>query len=542
VVSLNQNQIRRINQMVDLIIENARIADGSSRPVFWGNVTVLNGRIIEVGQIIDNQASKRLDAEGQVLAPGFIDIHSHSDTTLLVNPQAESKICQGVTTEIIGNCGNSLAPIAASGVYTMEKHLAGYEVPLTWRRASEYLDTLASRKPALNVGMLAGHGIIRRSVLGGDNRQPDTEELGKMAELLEGALEDGAFGLSTGLIYPPGFYAETDELIALAKRLRPYGGFYASHVRGEGSTLVEGVREAIQIGRASHVPVHISHHKAVGRQNWGKVKVTLALIDAARSEGLDVTADMYPYDATNTVLQTFLPRWVHEGGLDRLLERISNQEQRQQILPSLGGPPERPTAWENVVIAKVGLGTDMAWDGKSLASIAEEMGCSVPETVLEIIRKSRGTASVIIFSMCEEDICQVIQHPTVMIGSDGSALTFDGKLATGKPHPRNYGTFPRVISEYVRGKHTISLENAINKMTWLPAKRLGIFQRGLIAPGFYADLVLFDPDKIKDQATYQFPQQKSAGITTVMVNGESVVENGIITGNRPGMVLRRGRS
>jgi N-acyl-D-amino-acid deacylase len=522
-----------------LCITNAKIVDGSSRLAYRGDVMVSGGKIVEVGKLSTRNARRVIDADGRVLTPGFIDIHSHSDTTILLNPDADSKIRQGVTTEIIGNCGNSLAPLNGESLEFVDTHFAGYGLVREWNTVKGYLDFVEKCKPAVNIAMLAGHGTIRRGVMGTKNREPSLEEMSGMKTLLKEALAEGVFGMSTGLIYPPGFFSNTEELIDLAKVLAEDDALYVSHIRGEGPTLIEAITEVIEIARSSGVSVHISHHKATGRAHWGKVKKTLAMIDEARQQHLDVTGDMYPYEATNTLLQTFLPRAIHEDGVEAMLRRLEEEEVRIGLIERLSRTDPYRINWENIILAHARKGINETFEGKTLAEIASTRNKTPPETVLDLIREEEGTASVVILSLSEDDIEKVMLHPVIMIGSDGSCLSTEGPLSQGKPHPRSFGTFPRVLSEYVRGKKVLTLESAVNKMTFLAAKRVGLTGRGLISPGYSADLVLFDPDRINDRATYQNPKQYPEGIDYVIVNGESVVENRVQNGKRPGKVLRK---
>jgi N-acyl-D-amino-acid deacylase len=526
--------------LLDLIISDAKIYDGSSRPYYYGDVGISGSMIRYVGAASGMKAKRRISAAGRVLAPGFIDMHSHSDTTILVNPSADSKIRQGVTTEIIGNCGNSLAPLAGPALEHLDSHLDGYGLSREWTSVREYLNIVCRSRPAVNIAMVAGHGTIRRAVLGNENKTPTPSQMAGMKKLLIEALQDGAYGMSTGLIYPPGFYADTDELVCLATVLQQYAGLFVSHIRGEGPTLIEAVREIIEIGEKTGASVHISHHKATGQPHWGKVKNTLAMIDDARRRWVDISGDVYPYRATNTLLQTFLPRWVHEGGVKVMLEKLQDNDVRYQLVERLRGADTYQIKWENIMLAHTRKGCNGHLEGKNLAEIANIRQVEAAELVIDLICEEEGTASVIIQSMCEEDIEEVLKHHTMMIGSDGSCLTLDGPLGQGNPHPRNYGTFPRVLAEYSRKRGIISLESAINKMSFMSAKRLGLQDRGLIMPGFKADLVLLDYDHVCDMATYEDPKRYPRGIDTVIVNGTAVIDEGEMTGSRSGTVLRRG--
>ncbi len=525
-----------------MLITNGKVLDGTGNPWFWADIGINNGKIEFIGKAKSFDAKVVIDAEGLIVSPGFIDIHSHSDFTVLVDPRAMSKIMQGVTTEVVGNCGSSAAPMNDFLRDYREKYLKpmlGEELILDWETMDEYFKRLEANGIAVNIASYVGHGTVRACVMGFDDREPTSSELEEMKELVAKAMEDGAVGLSTGLIYTPGCYAKTEEIIELAKVAAEYNGIYASHIRGEGDTLLEAVKEAIRIGREASIPVEISHFKASGKRNWGKVKDAIKMIIEARRKGIDVTADQYPYIASSTGLVALLPKWAREGGAEKIIERLKDQNIRSKIREemietySLRGEDY----WDRVVISQADKHTE--FEGKSISEIAKLLGKSPVNAVLDLLLEEETLVRMVSFGMCEEDVETVMKIPWVMVGSDGRAVSPTGALGKGKPHPRYYGTFPRVLGRYVREKGIISLEMAIRKMTYLPAWRLGFRDRGIIREGAWADIVIFDPDEITDKATFTDPHQFPVGIEYVIVNGEVVVNRGKHTGKLPGRVLRK---
>mgnify|MGYP002153771744 CR=1 FL=1 len=523
--------------LFDTIIRNGRIVNGMGNPWSRSDIGIANGRISKIGYLCSSAAKAEMDAEGLVVSPGFIDMHSHGDLSLLTDPTSKPKVMQGVTTEVIGNCGFSAAPIEEKN-FKLVKDLVmsifpvDLEVPFDWSKMHEYFERLEKNKTAVNVAPLVGHGTLRVNVMGLERGPPTTSELEEMKSLLEEALIDGALGMSSGLIYTPGSYAETDELVELCKVVKRFGRIYASHIRGEDRpTLIEAVKEAVEIGFKSGVSVEISHHKAAGRDNWGSVGRTLVMIEQARREGLDVTCDVYPYTAGSTVLRTFLPVWVLEGGQEKMVERLKNQQSREKIKDELETSSELKTnGSENIMISL--HEKDHTLEGKNLAEIANKRSKSPYDVFLDLLIADPNT-QMISFEMDENDVRTVIKHHASMIGSDG--LGIPGK---GRPHPRLYGTFPRVLSRYAREERLFTVEEAIRKMTSFPAQKLGLTDRGLIAEGMAADMVIFDQENILDMATYEDPHKFSQGIQYVLVNGELTVREGELTGVRAGKVLK----
>jgi N-acyl-D-amino-acid deacylase len=528
--------------MFDLKITGGTVIDGSGTQGGRMDVGVRDETVVGLGDLSREPASRTLNASGRVVAPGFIDMHSHSDWRLWANRRAESKIRQGVTLEVVGNCGFSPAPAS-------DEHLADLRgfalyVPrgmdFRWRSMREYLVALDSEGLALNVIQLVGHGALRVSTMGFSRRAPTGTELAQMQREMADGLDAGAWGVSTGLIYAPGSYASTEEIVAVARAMRRRG-IYASHIRGEGATLLEAVDEAIRIGREAELPVQISHLKAAGRPNWGKVAQALARIDAAVAEGIDVQADVYPYTASSTSLRTLLPDWALEGGIDAMVARLADREVRERIRKELAAPVTGQSlldrvGWEHIMIAYCPRRKDA--EGQRLSEIAAVRGMDPLDAAIELIVDEVGKASMILFQLDEADLARALTHPRVMIGSDGSSLAPYGELGEGKPHPRSYGTFPRVLGEYARERRLFSLPQAVHKMTGLPARRLGLKDRGLIRVGARADLVVFDARRIADVATYTDPHRYPTGIEHVLVNGRWVIRDGEHTGVLPGRVLR----
>lgn len=523
--------------MLDLIIRGARVLDGTGNPWFRADVGIEGGRIARLGDLWGAPARATVDAGGRCLAPGFIDIHTHSDFTLPRFPRGESMLAQGVTTEVTGNCGLTPYPVAPGRLDLLQHYTAfmGSQLTWEWRSTADFLAYLDSLPLAQNVVSQVGHGSVRIAAMGFDQRAPTAAELEQMQRLVAEAMEQGAFGLSSGLIYTPGTYADTEELVVLCRVVARYGGFYSTHLRSEGDGLVPAVAEALAIGQAAGLPVQLSHHKAMGPANWGKVQTTLAMVDAARADGADVTLDQYPYTGSSTSFLAFLPTWALAGGVDALLGRLTDPALRQRIRDETEAT--RPMDWDKVLVAggRGELARSLA--GLSVAAVAARLGCrSGADAGLDLLLAEGGPFPIIRFGMSEADVERVMQHPHVMIASDGYALA---PAEGGRPHPRSYGTFARVLGRYVREEGHLTLEEAIRKMTSLPAQRLGLWDRGLIRPGCAADLVLFRPEAVAERATFQEPHQFATGIDGVWVNGIQVWVEGRDTGAPAGRVLRR---
>lgn len=521
--------------MYDLILKNVRIVDGTSAPWYRASVAIKEGRIAKVGAVEPELAKEVVDGEDLYLAPGFIDIHSHSDDSIITFPLAESRILQGVTTEIGGNCGISVAPVSADE--TKKQQLKDYvgDLDYTWETMGEYLDYIKTAGASTNLGMLVGHGSIRIAAMGFDNRKPTEEEMAEMKAILRQCMKDGAFGMSSGLIYPPGCFADKEELAELCTELVPFGGYYATHMRNENDTIVEALEEALYIGRHSGAPVQISHHKVTRKEGWQlHCKTTIAMIEKARREGMDIQVDQYPYRATSTSLDSNAPDWAFEGGVDALLERLRNPETRAEI--NQFANDTHVGRWKDTYVASVHSEKNQWAVGKNIEEIAAIRGVDPADACFDLVLEEKGQVTEVVFSMCEEDIEYIMKRPYVMVGSDGNAASMD---FVGRPHPRWFGTFPRVIAHYGRDRGLFPLETAIFKMTGLPASRLGLNDRGYIKEGMWADLVLFDFDRLNDNPSFDEPKRPCDGIRRVYVNGVLTAEDGKHTGATAGAVLRK---
>jgi len=529
--------------MYDVIIRNGRIVDGTGNPWYVADVGIKGDKVAAIGNLKGESAAREIDAPGLTVAPGFIDIHTHSDFPLLVDGKGDSHIRQGVTTNVIGNCGISAAPLTEiSRDYTEATVRESYpDFKIDWSTMGEYLDRLEKRGVSVNVVPLVGQGTVRGSVMGYAEREPSPEEMKKMKELVRQAMLDGAFGLSSGLIYTPGCYAKTGELVELAKVAAVGGGSYNTHIRGENDTLLDAVAEAIEIGRRAKIPVEISHFKAMGRHMWGKSVESLRMVDEARAEGIDVTADQYPYNASATGLSAYLPPWSHVGGAKALTERLRDPEQRARIKRDiLEGLPgwislHKGVGWENTLVTEC---RNHDLEGVSITEIAKRYGKDDFDMAFDLLIENDGRVEVVYFTIGDEDIERIMKHQAIMVGSDSSAISIEGPTATGKPHPRTFGTFVRVLGHYAREKKTITLEQAVRKMTSFPAQKMRLYDRGVLRPGFVADVVVFDAETVVDVATYTDPFKYPKGIEYVFVNGQETVRKGTHLGIKAGRVLR----
>ena len=510
-----------------MIIQGARVVDGTGNPWFHGDVGILGDRIAHVGpagSLARARAARAIDARGLVAAPGFIDMLGHSELSILRYPEAISKVTQGITSEITGEV-SSAWPNTVAGAGAIEQP--------RWTSLAGYFDHLEERGTAINLGTYVAAASIRRAVMGDASRQPTPEEMNRMGALVDAAMRDGAIGFSTGLIYPPSTFFTTDELIALARRAAAYGGGYASHIRDEGARLLEAIDEAIRIGAAAGTWVQIRHLKASGRANWDTMDEAIALIDSARRAGLDVTADMYPYPASGTGLATILPSWVQAGGTDSMLARLADPDVRRR----LGEARAEARPPEDILINAARADTLRVYEGKRLDEVGRMRGQDPYEAAFDILLADSGATSAIYFTMSEANVRLGLVQPWVSIGQDASARNPD---TTGRErgHPRGFGTFPRILGRYVREESLLTLEDAVRKMTSLPAQRVGLDDRGVLKRGMFADIVLFDPATIIDRATFEEPQRLSTGVYFVFVNGTLVLDRGRITGALPGRALR----
>jgi N-acyl-D-amino-acid deacylase len=509
-------------------------------------VGVVAKRVVALGDLRQREAHRAINISGFFVTPGFVDIHAHSDLALLVDRRAASKVRQGVTSEISGQCGFSAAPLAGQTRDELGIWAARFGLGPSWHSLTEYLEAIEGEGTALNFGALVGHANLRYAVMGGANRPATSSEMEAMSGMLAQALEEGALGLSSGLFYAPCAHADVAELVALAQVVAAHGGLYASHVRNEGLRLEAALDEAMGVGRSSGVPVQISHLKLASRARWGQAGQVLARLDAARAEGLDLTWDQYPYTAAATTLDSAVPPPFHAGGTAVLLQRLQKEQERTKIARTFAADAEGD--WENMAL-------DPGWDaitlsfhptrpdlvGRTIAQIAAEEGSDALQTAFDLILETEAQVECVIYCMDEGDVATILSHPCTMIGTDAEALAADGPLSAGMPHPRTYGTFPRILARYVREKGLLTWEQAIHKMTGLPATRLGLCDLGVIREGAYADLVVLDPAIIADTATYAEPHRYPEGIQYVLVNGRFVVYEGHQTGERPGRALRHPR-
>lgn len=522
--------------MIDYLIKGGTVIDGRGSEAETLNVGIDGDRICFVGKE-EIAAIKVIDAKGRIVAPGFIDSHAHSEFTLLADGRAEGKLSQGVTTEINGNCGLSAAPLYGEALERREADQKELSITERWSTFGEYFDILRKKGIAVNFATLCGHGNIRASVMGYRDDSPLASEMAEMKRLLADALKAGAKGLSTGLIYPPGVYSATEELVELSKVVASDlpGGIYASHMRSEGEGLVESVEEVLKIGNKSAVPVHISHIKTSGERNWSKIDKVLAMIADAQASGSKVTCDRYPYIASSTDLDTVVPSWVYAGGVREELKRLRDSSTRDKIRAGLLANGDN--YWKGIYVSSAAKPGNKWMEGENIFDIASRTGRHPADAVLDIIIDEEARAGAIFFSMCEENLRRFLSLPFTMIGSDSSVRSFSGPTCNGKPHPRGFGSFPRFIGRYVRDEGITGLPEAVRKMTSLPASVFGIRQRGLIRQGFYADIVIFDYQAITDRADFREPFQQSEGIVYVFVNGTLSLSEGEFAGALSGRVI-----
>jgi N-acyl-D-amino-acid deacylase len=521
--------------VTDLVITGGVVLDGTGAAGRDVDVGVTAGRVDALAEPGTLSGRTRVDADGLVVCPGFIDLHSHADFSITGHPGADTAITQGVTTLVTGNCGWSPFPVGdLAELRSASAFLAG-ELDWSWTDAAGYADAVDAARPAVNLAPQVGHSALRLAVLGGAERAPEPAELERMGGMLAEAAAQGVWGFSTGLIYAPGAYADAVEVTALAHVAAAHGLLYSTHMRNEADGLLDAVREAIATARATGVRLEISHLKAMGRHNHGAVTEALRIIDDARAEGVDVTCDVYPYAASSTTLTSRLPPWALDGGVERLLERLADEPTRERVATGLRERMARDVDPEGVVIADLPPGPFADRRGHSIADIARELGTDPAEAALRVLAGHRGAVSIVNHAMAADDVRTVLRHPAVSVASDGWVLRPDGP---GRPHPRSFGTFARVLGPYVRDGD-LSLAAAVHKMTGLPAARLGMHDRGVLRPGAVADIAVLDPETVTDRSTYDDPWQLSTGVHHVLVAGEPVLADGTPTGIRPGRVLRR---
>lgn len=529
----------------DIVIKKGYIIDGTGNLWFKADIGIDKGRIKKIG-LIKKKGQKTIDAKGMIVSPGFIDLHNHTDFTILAYPNCESNIMQGITTAVVGNCGLSMAPVNPKNLELLREYLSpflpeGFNYKWDWKTLKEYYEKVKEKKFSMNLAPLVGQGTIRIAVKGFEKSKPSKEEVNEMKKLLSKSLEDGAFGMSTGLIYPPGCYATTEELIELGGVLKEYGRIYVTHIRTEGNKLIRAIEEAIRIGEENDISVEISHHKAIGKENWGKVNHSLRLMEEARERGIEVSCDAYPYTAGSGGITNVLPMWVLEGGVEKMLERLKSREIRKKIREDFIEDRViknqiRDVGFNGIVISS--CPSNHEYEGKSLEEIIKDKNrLNEPwEALFDFVLEVKGNCAKVTKGMTdEEDVKKVICSPLSSIITDSWAISPN---AGGKPHPRAYGTFPKILGRYVREEKILRIEEAIRKMSSMPASRVCLKDRGILKEGFWADIVIFDPAKIKDKATYQAPHQYSDGIKYVIVNGGITVEEGKLTNAKFGNILK----
>src|SRR5919202_5023450 len=512
--------------MLDLVLKKGRIVDGTGNPWFYGDVGIKDGHIVEVGRA-RGRSQETFEAGGMVISPGFIDGHTHSDLMILEKPLSEIKLQQGVTTEVLGNCGMTPAPVSKPNLDLLRSYvepvlgLTGRD--WSWESVEQYVNALREAEPSENVATYVGHGTLRIAEMGFENRPASAEELARMKGMLDESLQAGAIGLSLGLMYAPGSYASREELVELCSVLPGYNGVLSTHIRGEGHGLIPSIEEVIRIAEECGVPLQISHLKAAGRSNWGSVVEAMEIIEGARSKGLDVTCDVYPYTAGSTTMTSLLPPWALEGGISRTLERLKDPDLRRRIKEELRHEHDdwdnlmASTGWDRVYISSVSVDNDGATlEGNHVAEISQSSGVDSADWMMHLLLEQNGGASIVFFHMAETDVDQVVRWDRSLIASDSLHDRAE------KPHPRLYSTFPHVLATHVREKKLLTLEEAVRKMTSFPARRFKLGKRGILAPGYVADLIVFDPDEISDAATYDDPKRFPEGISHVLVDGTMV--------------------
>ncbi len=530
----------------DLLIRNGMIVDGSGAPWYRADVAIKDGRIRAIGKLQGVAAKSVIDADGLVVSPGFIDTHSHDDLHILENKTMDVKVRQGVTTTIIGNCGFSLYPVLPDNEKLFHEYASGIfgqpeKGSMAYLSVRDFFTDVERNGVAINVGSLVAHGVLRISVMGFEDRQATPEELNRMKELLRESMRNGSLGMSMGLIYAPGSYANTQELIELSKVVAEEGGLITSHMRNEARFLLESIQEMLTIAGEAKVPLEISHLKVCGIPNFGKGKQALQMISNAKRNGIDVTFDQYPYPAGSTTMTTLMPPWALEGGIEQLLLRVKDEATRSRIRNDiLEGIPDTPwepmwklIGWENIMICAVRTDENKKYEGKDMQFYADALGMTPVDALLHLLEAEDGQVIMVMFQQDPEEMEAIMVHDLQMFGSDG--LPLKGKRA----HPRLYGTYPRVLGTYVREKGVLTLEQAVYKMTYLPANRFGLLDRGLLRPGMAADITIFDPVTVEDRASYTGPAVPPVGIHSVIVNGTIVLKNHELTGQYPGKPLKR---
>jgi N-acyl-D-amino-acid deacylase len=528
----------------DLIIAGGHVVDGTGSPWYTADVGIREGRIAAIGQLGNAAARQRIDAAGLVVAPGFIDMLGQSEFTILVDPRLPSKIYQGITTEITGE-GTSPAPMTGHARDEAGQALEHYGLKADWQSLGEYFSRLEHSGLGINLASYVGATMVRKAVIGGADRPPTAAELVRMRALVREAMRDGAVGVSTSLEYAPAMYASTEELIALASEAAPYGGIYATHMRSEGDGMVAALEETFRIAREARIPAEIWHLKVAGRKNWGQMPDVIKRIEAARAGGLDITADTYAYTAWFNEMSAFVPPWVHDGGNEKMVARLKDPTARARMRKDMETPS---AAWDNewdevpgpesILVGVVKNPALRSLQGQTIAAIAKSRAKDPLETLLDILAEDDGFTECAVFGMKEDDVALALVQPWTSINNDSSGTSPEGILGQEHPHPRAYGTFPRILRKYVREEHRLSLEEAIRKFSALPAQRMRLTDRGVLKRGLWADVVVFDPKTIADRSTFSDPNELAVGMRWVLVNGVPVIAGGQMTGAKPGHVLR----
>ena len=528
----------------DIVIINGHIIDGTGSPWYSGDIGIRGGKIDSIGNLSAAPRTRTIDAGGKVVAPGFIDMLGQSESTILVDPRLPSKIYQGITTEITGE-GESIAPLNDSILRADQEHYDQYHIQADWRTLRQYFSRIEKQGMGINLASYVGATRVRRMVLGDNDVQPTAAQLEQMKELVRQAMRDGAVGVSTSLEYAPAPYAKTEELIALAAEASKFGGIYATHMRNEGTGILPAIDEAVRIGREAHIPVEIWHFKVGGKPSWGHMPEAIAKVNSARAEGIDISADTYAYTAWFNDFSAFIPAWAHDGGNTKLLERLKDPAIRARIRKDMLTPSDQ---WDNewqeipgpeaVLIGVVNNPQLLPLQGKTLADIAKMWNKDPMDALFDLLIEDHALTSVAVFGMSEPDVSLALQQPWVSIDNDSSGTSPEGLLGQEHPHPRAYGTFPRILRKYVREEHKLTLEDALRKFSALPAQRMHFTDRGVIKAGMSADIVIFDPASIHDVATFERPNQLSEGMVYVLVNGVLVIDQTKMTGALPGKVLR----
>ncbi|KPK76931.1 MAG: hypothetical protein AMJ79_05000 [Phycisphaerae bacterium SM23_30] len=524
----------------DVIIRHGRIFDGLGNEAFEGDIGISGDMIGEMGNLSGAEGKVVIEAKNRAVCPGFIDAHDHTDIHLLVNPKAESTIRQGITTSVSGNCGLSQFPLAESVFAEQKEFLKNqYQMDLTWRDIKGFFSALEKKGMALNYATLVGHGSVRGKAMGFNDRPPKPQELQEMKRLVAENIQAGAIGLSSGLEYPPGSYAQIEELIELCQAAARWGGVYATHMRDEGDRLLESLDEAIEVARRAGIRVQISHLKVAYPRNWDKVDEALRKVEQAQKAGISIFCDRYPYIAGSTGLSYYFPLWAQQGGTGEFLTRLSDPALQGKLRAHAAEQKKKLGTWDKVVLSSVVSEKNKIFEGKSILQGAQMTGKDTFSFMRDLLIEERNMVFMVTFMMNEENLKKILAHPLVGIGCDGAALAPYGLLGAGKPHPRHYGTFPRVLGKCVREEKIVTLPEMVKKTTSIPAQNFGFEKRGALKKGYFADIVIFDEDKVIDKATWTDPHQYSEGIEYVLVNGQVVIREGEHTGKLPGKILRK---